>query len=408
MLKHSTVEPPTNPQLKTPPIRVLHIIDKLSVDGSGIHGATKLLDWLTSYSDQDKFKFSICSLRSVEPAGEIFEKNGIPIFFLGRHKFDPRTLLDLLKLIQREQPDILHLHGYGAANFVRIASLLTGIPNVVHEHAVLLNQPLYQTLVDWLLSPITKKAIAVSSSVKDFMIQYRSIPEEIIEVVLNGVPLKSFQSVQETENTNVTDLRTQFDIPENHMVVGIIGRLNPIKGHQYFLEAARQVLQNHTNVTFLVVGEGELRESLEELAKSLRVDHAVRFTGYREDIPSLLSLIDVVTIASLMEGCPLVLLEAMAAGCAVISTNTNGLKDAIKEGETGYLVPPQDSTALADKIGYIVSNPDLCKRMGDQAKVRVLEFDISETVKGIEQCYAEIVQPVNSAARITLPQPQTL
>ncbi|MEB3282415.1 MAG: glycosyltransferase [Lyngbya sp.] len=407
MFKNSSIGLHTNTQLKTP-LRVLHIIDKLSVDGSGIHGATKLLDWLTSYSDKDKFQFSVCSLRSVEPAGEIFEQNGIPIFFLGRHKFDPRTLFDLLKLIRREQPDILHLHGYGAANFGRIASLLTGIPNVVHEHAVLLNQPFYQTIIDGLLSPFTKTAIAVSSSVKDFMIEYRSISENCIEVIHNGVPLKSFQSLQEAENTNLEDLRRQFDIPEDHTVVGIIGRLHPIKGHQYFLEAASKILKNHTNVTFLVVGEGELRESLEELAKSLGVTHAVKFTGYRQDVPSLLSLIDVVTIASLMEGCPLVLLEAMAAGCAVISTNTNGLKEAIAEGETGYLIPPEDSQALADKIAALLSDPDLCKSMGEQAKVRVLEFDISATVKAIEKCYAQAVKPVHYNQKIELSKPKPI
>ncbi|WP_413160954.1 glycosyltransferase [Capilliphycus salinus ALCB114379] len=407
MFKTSSLELYKKTQLTTP-VRVLHVIDKLSVDGSGIHGATKLLDWLTSYSDKDKFQFSVCSLRRVEPAGEIFERNRIPIFFLGRHKFDPRTLFDLLKLIEREQPDILHLHGYGAANFGRIASLLTGIPNVVHEHAVLVNQPFYQTIIDGLLSPLTTKAIAVSTSVKDFMIEYRSISENCIEVIRNGVPLKSFQSQPKTNNTNAKDLRAQFDIPENHMVVGIIGRLNPIKGHQYFIEAASQILQNHTNVTFLVVGEGELKESLEELAQSLGVAHAVKFTGYREDIPAFLSIIDIVAIASLTEGGPLVLIEAMAAECAVVSTNTIGLKDAIVEGETGYLVPPQNSQALAEKIAALIGRPSLCKKIAEQAQASVFQFDISETVKAIEKCYAQTVKSVNYTSKIQLTKINTI
>ncbi len=391
----------TNHQLTTP-VTVLHIIDKLSVDGSGIHGATKLLDWLTSYANKDKFKFSVCSLRSVEPAGEIFEKNGIPICFLARSKFDIRTLFDLLTLIKEQQPDILHLHGYGAANFGRIASLLTGIPNIVHEHAVLQNQPSYQTVVDSLLSRATTKGIAVSSAVKEFMMEYRSIPEDIIEVVLNGVPLKAFRASQKTQNTPKKDLRAEFDIPDSHRVVGILGRLHPIKGHQYFLEAASQILQNYTDVTFLVVGEGELRKSLEKLTESLNISHAVRFTGYREDIPDILSIIDIVIVASLMEGGPLVLLEAMVSGCAIVSTNTIGLTDAVIEGETGYLVPPKDSKALAEKTAILLSNPQLCKKISDQAEVRVLEFDISQTVNSIERCYAQTFKQTHFTESIAL------
>ena len=168
------------------PIRVMHVIDKLSVSGSKIHGITKAFEWWIASFDTQQFQFSVCSLRIPEAAGEILEKQGASFFFLSSGKFDPRTLTRLLAVIKQQQPHILHLHGYGASHFGCISSLITGIPNIVHEHVVIPNQPLYQTVADWILSPLTTKAIAISKSVREFMIDRRKVKAEILDTFLGS------------------------------------------------------------------------------------------------------------------------------------------------------------------------------------------------------------------------------
>lgn len=235
------------------PIRVMHIIDKLSVSGSGIHGVTRALDrWLPRF-DPQKFQFCVCSLRSPEISGEIFEQQGTPIYFLSKGKFDPTTLTSLLALIKQEKPDILHLHGYGAANFGRLASWLTGIPNIVHGHAVLSNQPPYQTIADILLSPLTTKSIAVSQPVREFMISKRKIQPEKLETVIIGLPLAEFQ-VPKPEQ--VQKARQKLGILPQEQVICTMGRLDTVKGQIYLLQAATYILKELPKTRFLIVGDG--------------------------------------------------------------------------------------------------------------------------------------------------------
>ena len=127
------------------PIKVLHVMDKLSVDGSGIHGVTRAVSWWLPRFDPQAFQFHVCCLRGPEPAAEVFEQAGVSVSFLSKSKVDPSTVPALMKVIAREEADILHLHGYGATNFGRLAGFLKGLPRILHEHAVLPNQPAYQT-----------------------------------------------------------------------------------------------------------------------------------------------------------------------------------------------------------------------------------------------------------------------
>jgi hypothetical protein len=149
------------------PIKVLHVIDKLGARGSSIHGITQLLAQSIPMFDPQDFKFTVCSLRWPEPAGKVLEDAGVRLFYCSRSKFDPLTLIDLLRMVRRQRPHILHLHCFGAGNFGRLAGWWNGLPNIVHEHVVIQRQPAYQTLAEILLSPLTTRAIAVSKPVRN-------------------------------------------------------------------------------------------------------------------------------------------------------------------------------------------------------------------------------------------------
>ena len=373
----------------TQPIHVMHVLDKLSVSGSGVHGVTKALEWwLSSFRERSQFKFSVCSLRAPEPAGSLLERQGAQVFFLDKGKFDPTTLTGLLGLIKREKPQILHLHGYGACNFGRLASLISGVPNIVHEHVVIHNQPLYQTVADTLLSPFTTRAIAVSKQVYDFMVCDRKESEQKIETLIIGLPVEDFQT---PEPEIVQTTREHLGISSDEQVVCTVGRLDTQKGQTYLIQAAASILQVLPNTRFLIVGEGPDRAMLESAARSAGIDKQVIFTGLRQDVPALLALSDVVAIPSLYEGGPLTLLEAMNLNKPVVGTPVGFMGELISEGVTGCLVPCQNAHLLADKLIYLLKNSDTARKMGQTAgQICREQYDISNSVERLSEIYLEL------------------
>ncbi|ASC73187.1 Glycosyltransferase type 1 [Halomicronema hongdechloris C2206] len=368
-------------------IHVMHIIDKLSVSGSGVHGVGRAIEWWIPRFDSNEFRFSICSLRTPEAAGKVFEEQGIPPFFLGRGKFDVRTVLDLVKLIKRERPHVLHLHGYGATNFGRIASFLTGTPNIVHEHTVIDNQPLYQTIVDTFLSPLTSKAIAISQPVYEFMIRHRKIDPAKLDVFFYGIPLSEFQAPEQRE---IQEKRSKLNIDPDEHVICNVGRLDTQKGQIYLLKAAILVLKELPNTRFLIVGEGPDREMLESFARENGISDRIIFTGLRKDVPTLLALSDLVAIPSLWEGGPLTLFEAMNLSKPVIGTPAGMMGEVISNGKTGFQVPLRSVDELAERIIYLLKNPTIAKRMGGRSWKVCQNYDISASVRRLSEIYREL------------------
>ena len=374
-------------------IKILHIVDKLSFPDSTIHGVTRLLSWWIPRFDKSRYQLCICTLRSRDKAGEYLEDLGVRVFYLNKGKFDPSTLISLLDLIKKERFDILHLHGYGGWTFGRLAGVLCRIPTVLHEHMANPNIPLYQQVTDRILSSKTSRAIAVSKSVKEFVVRYRGLHGDCVNVVINGIPLELFRSGNGSngQKSSVNDWRTRLSIPLSHKIVGAVGRLHIIKGHRYFLEVARKVLREVPNVTFVIAGDGELRQPLEEMAQSLGIAPNVRFLGFCDDVPGVLSTMDIMVIASLSEGVPLTLFEAMAAGCAIVSTNVGGLPEVLMEGKTAFLVPPKDAAAMSGQIVQLLRDSKLLTKMKTAAFEDSARFDITKTISQIENTYRGIL-----------------
>ena len=372
----------------TDPIHVMHIIDKLSVSGSGVHGITKAFEWWTPRFDSQQFRFSVCSLRAPEKAGKTLEEKGAQVFFLEKGKFDPTTLSSLLKLIKQHKPDILHLHGYGASNFGRLASLMTGLPNIVHEHAVLPNQPLYQTVADQLLAPVTTRAIAVSEGVANFLTQQRSVSPNKLETLIIGLPLNSVSEYSEAE---IQEKRQQLGISSSEKIVSAIGRLDTQKGQIYLLEAAEKILQKLPNTRFLIVGDGPDLEMLKATAEAKGIEKDIIFTGFRRDVPALLAMSDMVAMPSLWEGLPLALLEAMNLNKAVVGSAAPGIEEVIQDGTTGFIVPVKDADALADKLTVLLQDSALTQRMGQAAGEASKQYDIQRSVNRLSELYKTLV-----------------
>jgi glycosyltransferase involved in cell wall biosynthesis len=240
--------------------------------------------------------------------------------------------------------------------------------------------------VEKCLAVLPAQAIAVSDYARDFLIEKKGLPRDRVTLIRNGVPLEEFRDSPPEAGS---DLRAELGIPTDSLVVGIIGMLHENKGHRLFLEAlALEVLRE--DLVAVIVGDGEMRAQLEAHTRKLGVDGRVRFLGHRKDMPAVLRMIDVWVSASLSETAPLSLLEAMAAGRAIVATDCGGPGEIIRDRENGLLVPISDTGALASAIEEMAEDERLRRQLGDQARQDSEQYDIRGRVYAIEELYLDV------------------
>jgi glycosyltransferase involved in cell wall biosynthesis len=368
-------------------IPVLHVCDKFGVAGSSIHGVSRLFSWWFPRYDT-RFAPSLVGLKHPEPATRWLGEQGIPVLSLGRGRFDPRILGDLVRVGRERRARILHVHGYAAADFGRLAARRLGAALVLHEHFADPRMPAYQGLADRALSSLTDRAIAVSASTRDFLVRERHVPAERVRLIWNGAPLDEFAPVSADV---ARAARRSLGIAEDALVAGSIGRLSEQKGHRYLVDAAPALLASRPAAHLLIVGDGDRMEPLKAQAAALGVASRITFAGHREDVRALLGALDVFCISSTYEGTPLALFEAMAAGRAIVSTAVDGCREVLDDGVTGLLVPPRDPAALAAAIGRVLDDAGLRRSLGDNARAASTRYDIRACVTAMEALYDEVL-----------------
>jgi glycosyltransferase involved in cell wall biosynthesis len=368
------------------PLNVLQVCDHLGWEGSRMHGVKRLFAWMIPRFDRARFRVSLVSLRRRDLSEETLDALGIDIRYLGRSKFDPFTLPALLKIVDEQQIDILHLHGYGATTFGRLVGAWRGIPTIVHEHANLTSTPWYQKVADRLLASYTDIAIAVSKSTADFVINARLIPASKVKVVYLGVPLSEFSRERSPEE--VAAARAELGIAPGEFAVGTITRLHESKGNAYLIDAAAHVATERPAARFFLVGEGPLLSGLQEQATALGLGDRFVFAGFRRDVPATLSAFDLSVFPSLWEGTPLTAFEALAMGKPIVATDADGLLDILTPGYDALIVPSRDAVALADRIVWAMDHAEEMARLAANARQTGRQYDIDLFVRRMEQLYA--------------------
>ncbi len=367
------------------PLNILQVCDHLGWEGSRMHGVKRLFGWMIPRFDKTRVNVSLVSLRKKDLSEETLESLGVDIEYLDRGKFDPATLPALLKIIDRKQIDVLHLHGYGATTFGRLAGAIRRLPTILHEHANLTDTPWFQKVADSLLEPYTDIALAVSRSTADFVRDARLVSSGKIRVVYLGAPIDEFGRVRDA--ADVADARETLGIGPGDFAIGTITRLHDSKGNEYLVEAARLVLDRHPEARFFLAGEGPLRPALEAQAERLGLGDRFVFVGFVKDVAETLSAFDLSVFPSLWEGTPLTAFEALASGKAIVSTDADGLTDILDEDKTAWIVPRRDAPALARRIVHAIEHPDERATMSARARESARDFDISSFVRKMERLY---------------------
>lgn len=371
-------------------IRVLHVCDHLGWAGSRMHGVKRLFAWMLPRFDRSRVEVALVSLRKKDTSEDTLEQLGIDVTYLHKGKFDPATLTALLKVIDRQQTDVLHLHGYGATTFGRIAAAMRGIPVVLHEHANHVTTPWFQQVVDRVLAPYTDIAIAVSQSTADFTIDARKVPADRTRVVYLGSPLDEFGRARSADE--IASARRDLGIADDTFAVGTVTRLMPAKGNTFLVQAVRPIVDAIPDAHIYIAGEGELREPLEAEATALGVTDRLHFLGFQRDVARVLSAFDVVVFPSLAEGTPLTAFEALAMGKPIVATDADGLRDILTDGVDALVVPREDPQALADAVRRLEADPALRQTLSAGARRTGSRYDIQAFVDKMERLYALLAE----------------
>jgi glycosyltransferase involved in cell wall biosynthesis len=369
-------------------VGVLHVCDKFGVRGSSIHGVSRLFSWWSPRYDRARFDVTLCGLKGPEPATRWLAEQGIPVHHLGRGRFDPRIVSDLVSLARRRDARVLHVHGYAAADFGRLAARIAGAKLVLHEHFADPRMPAYQAVADRALRRLTDGAIAVSQSTREFLVRERFVPEQRVRLIWNGAPLDEFAPVSRERALRV---RRELGVPEDAALFGTIGRLNAQKGHRFLIDAAAVVLAVRPEARVLVAGDGDLMDELRGQADRLGIGNRVVFAGHRTDVPELLGALDVFCLSSLYEGTPLALFEAMAAGKAIVSTAVDGCREVLEDRASALLVPPSDARALAAAIERLLADGDLRRDLAARALAASRRYDVRACVDQMQAFYDDLL-----------------
>jgi glycosyltransferase involved in cell wall biosynthesis len=380
------------------PIKVLRVIDRLNVGGPAIHAV------LTTHG-LDRARFSTLLVTgSIEPGeadmGYLLDEYGVTpalIPSLGRELRPLRDLATawrLYRLMRRERPDVVHTHKAKAGAIGRVVALLAGVPVRVHTfHGHVFSgyfgaaKTRAFIAIERLLARATTRLVALSRGLVDELAErYQIAPAEKFTIVPLGFDLGPFAAAEQHRGR----LRARLGVDGDTRLVGIVGRMVPVKDHATFVAAAARLAQGRDDVRFVFVGGGELEAAVRADLLRHGLDGRAHLLGWTRELAPIYADLDVLALSSVNEGTPVALIEAMAAGVPVAATAVGGVPDLLAHGARGELAPPRDPGALAAAIARALE-PDARARA---ARIRgdiVARFDAARLCADLAALYEQLL-----------------
>lgn len=365
--------------------KILYIIENTSF-GGGERAFAQVINGL----DKEKYEVYVACGNNELFIEKI--KNKTKVFTLNlSNRFNPTIISKLTKIMKTEKIQIIHSQGARADFFARISAKLSKVPLVISTIAM----PVEGFNVNWMKKTIyialdrftekfVHKFIVVSEVLRERLIKIHKIAPEKVIVIPNGVEIEEYNP----DRIDSFKIRNELSLDNNTCIIGAIGRLVWQKGLEYFIESAKFVLEVFSNAKFLIVGEGELKNKLENLAKQLKLDNNILFLGFRKDISEILGNLDIFVLPSIREGMPIIILEAMAMAKPIVASNIEGVREQIINDKTGVLVPAKNPKALAEAIISLIKDKEKAKNIGNNAREIVKEkFIVEKMVKEHEKLY---------------------
>lgn len=354
------------------------------ITGLPIGGAEKLLLDVVRRLNKHRFNVTVVCFRDgvLAPAFQPYAQ----VYCLDiQQKFHPFIFLQLWRILRDIRPQLVHTHLFEADLLGGIAAYANSVPVVLStRHAP--NDFRRKTLIS-LLNRLTQNlfghVIVNSQYMADFVQRHEGVPARKTFVLYNGIDVSKFP---------FRGLRDDDTFVNERPTIGCIATLKPEKGHEYLIRALPLVLERYPGAHLILVGDGELRGSLEKLVKELALGSAVRFVGTQSDVVRWLNSFDIFVLPSLFEGFGISVIESMSVGVPVIASRVGGLMEVIEDRVTGLLVPPCDPHALAESILDLLDNPDLRSKLVWAARRQVENrFTIEKYVGRLESFYCDLL-----------------
>jgi len=365
------------------PTRVVYLVHALQVGG-----AEEMVLNLVRHLPE-RFEPMVCCIHELGPIGEEIRAQGAPITVLGLNP-GLRRLWDVARIqrfLRDTQPQIVHTFLLTASLYGRLAAVLARVPILVGtEVNIYERKRAHHALVERLLMPATARVVASAESVRRFYIDQVHADPSKVDVIYNAVDWAQLQTSKGRD-----EMRVSLGVPRDRPLAGVIARLTEQKGHVHLFDALARTPQL-AGLDLIVVGDGELRDSLRQRVEALGLSSHVKFVGARRDLGDLLHAMDVFVLPSLWEGLPLSLVLAMGAGLPVVATTVAGVPEVVENERTGLLVPPADPMALGRALGRIVTDPRLARRLADNGRAVVLaKFGVDGYVSAVTRLYDRLL-----------------
>ena len=374
----------------TVPLRVMHVLFRLQAGGME-YGVVKVVNGV----DRARISNSICSTTPADDVKKLLRRDVRLYECHRRPGNDPSLVLQLYRVFRRERPHIVHTHAWGTLCEGLLAARLARVPVVVHgEHGTLQLRP-YQARMQRMMWRRANRVLSVSSRLAERMAEGTGFPLERITVIRNGVDLSRFRACDRAE------ARRALGLPPNAIVVGTAARLVPVKDQANLLNAFKRLADDSVDFIGVIAGDGPLRAELEARAIALGIQSRVRFVGHVPAVERVYASLDVFVLSSKSEGLSNTILEAMASKVAVVATRVGGADELVENGTTGLLVPPEDPSALADAIGWLVRDDDLRVSMSTAGRRRALtRFTLDRMLREYRDMYCGLGATIPHRARL--------
>ena len=329
---------------------------------------------------------------------------------------DRAAYLKLKKIIKEFNPDIVHTHAAKSGALGRLAAKHCKVPVIVHTFHGHVFHSYFNSLktnifirAERLLAGYTDAIIAISDvQKKELTEQFKIAPAEKFRIIPLGLDLDSFVTDQETKRKK---FRSEFDLDDDTIAIGIIGRVVPIKNHSLFINALKKLLDTtNKKIKAFIIGDGESRNGIEQLAASTGIKysthtdsvhlHPLIFTSWRTDVDVVCAGLDIVALTSLNEGTPVSLIEAQAAGKAIVSTRVGGIADVVLENKTALLSDLEDAAGFSDNLVKLVEDNELRKSFQDAGRDHVLiKYGYQRLVADMRNLYYELLEKKSSSKK---------
>ena len=358
--------------------RVVHIIDELPPDG-----AERLIVDVLSKRSSD-FDFQVLCLVKGGVLLDELESMNVPVTVMAKKPgLDLTIVPTLVRWLREQKIDVVHTHLFTADFWARMAARIAGVEAIFStSHSENNWKNSVHRFLDRRMASLSHTVIACTQQVASVLVDRDGITAEKVQVISNGINLDRFSSKEKAD-------LGQFLVPSDHCTIAIVGRYHPVKGHLYFLDVFAKLRAKH-KVSLLLVGDGEMRPSIQAKIDSLGLGDSVCLCGYRNDVPAILNAIDIVVVPSELEGLPMVVLEAMARAKPVVAHDVGGIADVISDDSLGSMVTAGDKTAMYEAVLALLLNPALRQAIGACAQNLIYQkFDASQTAAAYEALYRQ-------------------